>query len=107
MGGLIVEKVSWRFIFWIISVAHAALQIFGLFFHYESYGPKILADKVQYLISKTGNQYLHTQWTSPRASILSTLWLNIKRPFVMLTTQPAIQALGLYRAYFYGVKYLM
>ena len=107
VGGLIVERVSWRFIFWIISIVHATLQIIGLVFHRESYVPKILADEVGRLKSKTGNPNLHTQWTTSNTSILSTLWLNIKRPFIMLTTQPAIQAIGLYRAYFYGIKYLM
>lgn len=107
VGGLIVESISWRFIFWIISIAHVVLQIVGLIFHHESYVPKILADEVRRLKSRTGNSNLHTKWMTRNASILSTLWLNIKRPFIMLTTQPAIQAIGLYRAYFYGVKYLM
>ena len=88
-------------------MAHALLQTIAFFYLDETYAPKILGDRTERLRKSSGNDLLHTQWTLSSQSLTSRLSTNIVRPVIMLSTQPAIQVLGLYRAYFYGVKYLL
>lgn len=107
MGGFITQHVSWPYIFWAVSIADAVVQVLGFFFLRETYAPKILADKAERLRRTTGNPKLHTEWQKPEHGLGHVLRKNLVRPFIMLTTQPAIQTLALYRAYFYGIKYLV
>ncbi|KAI9885714.1 MAG: hypothetical protein M1823_002479 [Watsoniomyces obsoletus] len=107
VGGFITQNVSWPYIFWAVSIADAVVQLIGFFFLQETYAPKILADKAKRLRRKTGNAKLHTEWQHPGQGLRHVLRKNLVRPFIMLSTQPAIQTLALYRAYFYGVKYLI
>lgn len=73
----------------------------------ETYAPKILGVKAKKLRQETGNKDLRTKWEEPGRTFFSMLKTNLSRPFIMLFTQPAIQALALYRAYLYGLMYLV
>ncbi|KFH40441.1 putative transporter -like protein [Hapsidospora chrysogenum ATCC 11550] len=73
----------------------------------ETYRPKILANKAKRLRKETGNRDLHTEFDSPDSSLARLLTKNLARPFIMLLTQPTIQLTGLYRAYLYGLMYLV
>lgn len=106
-GGFIAQLTTWRWIFWSTSIADAAVQILGFLFLRETYAPKILAQKAKRLRKETGNLDLHTQWQSPDRTFWKILRTNLVRPFIMLFTQPCIQALALYRAYLYGLMYLV
>lgn len=73
----------------------------------ETYAPAILAKKAKKLRKTTGNQNLRTKYQNPDHSFAKILRKNLVRPFIMLGTQPAIQVMALYRAYLYGVMYLV
>jgi hypothetical protein len=106
-GGFITEHTTWRWVFWATSIADAGVQIVSVLFLNETYAPKILAVKAKKLRRDTGNNDLHTQWETPDRTFFMILRTNLVRPFIMLFTQPAIQALALYRAYLYGLMYLV
>ncbi|KAK2736183.1 hypothetical protein FQN57_000857 [Myotisia sp. PD_48] len=106
-GGFIAQFTTWRWIFWSTSIADAGVQILAFLYLKETYAPKILAVKTKKLRKETGNNDLHTQWQSPDRTLGKILRTNMVRPFIMLGTQPAIQALALYRAYLYGLMYLV
>ncbi|EEP75722.1 conserved hypothetical protein [Uncinocarpus reesii 1704] len=106
-GGYIAQYTSWRWIFWATSIFDAAIQIGSFIFLSETYAPKILAVKAKRLRRETGNPHLHTQWETPDRTLAQILRKNLVRPLIMLSTQPAIQVLGLYRAYLYGLMYLV
>ena len=101
------QYTTWRWIFWSVSIADAGVQLLAFLFLQETYAPKILAVKAKKLRQETGNNSLHTKWESPEHSFGQILRKNLVRPFIMLGTQPAIQALALYRGYQYGIMYLV
>ncbi|KAM0543850.1 hypothetical protein ACHAPJ_012087 [Fusarium lateritium] len=88
-------------------IADAVVQVLAFLFLQETYPPKILKIKARKLRKSTGNKALHTEFEQRDKTFLSLLANNLKRPFIMLFTQPAIQITALYRAYLYGLMYLV
>lgn len=88
-------------------MADAVVQILSFLFLRETYAPKILAKKKKKLQKETGNQMLYTEYDEPDRTFPQLLRKNLVRPFRMLFTQPAIQAIALYRGYQYGLMYLV
>jgi hypothetical protein len=99
--------MSWNWIFWVVSIADALVQVLAFLFLPETYAPKILAVRARKLRLETGNKALHTQYDKPDQSFARFLGESLKRPLMMLLTQPVIQFTGLYRAYLYGLMYLV
>ncbi|KAF4455990.1 multidrug resistant [Fusarium albosuccineum] len=106
-GGYLTQYMNWRWIFWVVSMADAVVQVLAFLFLQETYPPKILKVKANRLRKETGNKALHTEYESPDRTFLQSLRKNLMRPFIMLFTQPAIQITALYRAYLYGLMYLV
>lgn len=107
MGGYLTQYSTWRWAFWGTSILDLMLQIACLFLLKETFAPAIMAKKVAALKQQTGNQRLHTQWQGPDDTTKELIMKSLIRPFIMLTTQPALQAMTLYRAYQYGLMYLV
>lgn len=99
--------MNWRWIFWVVSIADALVQVLAFLFLSETYRPKILANKARGLRKETGNKDLYTEFDRPDRSFGKLLGKSLARPFIMLLTQPTIQLTGLYRAYLYGLMYLV
>lgn len=72
----------------------------------ETFAPAILSTKAKQLRQKTGNTALYTKWQGPEHATQKMIMKSLVRPFIMLTTQPALQTMALYRAYQYGLMYL-
>lgn len=88
-------------------MADALVQLLAFCFLRETYAPKILATKKRKMQKLTGNPKFHTEYDRPDRTFGQVLRKNLIRPFRMLFTQPAIQALSLYRGYQYGLMYLV
>lgn len=106
-AGYLVQYLNWRWIFWTVSIADALVQVLAFLFLAETYAPKILSVKAKKLRKETGNEKLHTEYEGPDRTLGKTLSKALVRPFLMLFTQPALQVTALYRAYLYGLMYLM
>ncbi|KAJ4340247.1 hypothetical protein N0V95_007541 [Ascochyta clinopodiicola] len=106
-GGFISENTTWRWCFYATTIFTAVVQCFGVAFLQETYAPKLLAWKRDKLIKETGNTALHTEFDSPDKTLATTLKIAMKRPFILLGTQPILQVLACYMAYLYGLMYLM
>ncbi|KAL2065353.1 hypothetical protein VTL71DRAFT_3023 [Oculimacula yallundae] len=104
-GGYLVQYASWRWSFYIVSIAGAVVQLAGFFIFRETYAPILLHRRCKKLQKSTGNQELYTQFHSVKFSELLRKSLN--RPFKMLGTQPIVQVLSLYVAFLNGILYLM
>lgn len=106
-GAFISQHISWRWIFYVTTIADAAIQCAGLFLLRETYAPVLLRWRKERLIKETGNTALYTDYDDASASVLRKLATASVRPFRMLLTQPIIQVLGLYMMYLYGLMYLV
>ncbi|SPO04996.1 related to multidrug resistant protein [Cephalotrichum gorgonifer] len=106
-AGYMTQYLNWRWIFWTVSIADALVQILCFFLLHETYAPKILLAKAKRLRRDTDNPKLHTEYETPDRTFSQTLRKNLARPFIMLFTQPALQITALYRAYLYGLMYLV
>lgn len=108
-GGFITTHVSWRWIFYAASIADAGVQLAGLFFLRETYMPTILRARAARRRRETGNSAFHSEWerSGGAANIAHVLAIALRRPFILLATQPIVQMLALYMAYVYGLMYLV
>lgn len=106
-GAFITENTTWRWAFYVVSIADALIQLSGLFFLRETYPPKLLHVKANKLRKETGNAALHTEYEHPERSFAITMERALIRPFKLLGTQPIVQALAVYMAYLYGLMYLV
>ncbi|KJX97714.1 hypothetical protein TI39_contig468g00008 [Zymoseptoria brevis] len=107
MGGYMTQFVTWRWVFWATSIFDGVVQIACVVLLKETHHPTILKNKAKRLRKTTGNPDLHTKWDGPDHSMKKLLMKSLVRPFIMLTTQPALQAMALFRGYQYGLMYLV
>ncbi|ETN43755.1 uncharacterized protein HMPREF1541_02914 [Cyphellophora europaea CBS 101466] len=106
-GGYITLHTTWRWIFWATSIVDTLIQVFAFLFLNETYHPAILGEVCKHKQKETGNMRLHTKWQTPDKTFRQLLRRAMLRPFLMLATQPALQAMAIYRAYGYGLMYLI
>jgi multidrug resistance protein len=107
IGAYVTQRVSWRWVFWVISIASGCFQAIALLFLTESYPPKLLSNKAKRLRIETGNQALHTQYEEPDRTLPKLLKTNLVRPVKLLSTQVIIQILSLLMALSYGIMYIV
>ncbi|KAH8660469.1 putative MFS multidrug transporter [Xylariales sp. PMI_506] len=106
-GGFISENTTWRWVFYATSIATGVIQIAGLFFLSETYGPRILKARAKQTRKATGDPSYQTEEERQNKTLSQSLQTSLVRPFRLLTTQPIVQVLALYMAYIYGLNYLM
>lgn len=107
MGGYLTQYTTWRWVFWATSIFDALVQVACFFLLKETFAPTILANRAAHLQKGTGNTQLHTKWQGPEHSMNKLIMKSLFRPLIMLGTQPALQAMALFRAYQYGLMYLV
>lgn len=101
-----VEKTTWRWGFWSISIANVFVQIVCFVYIRETYAPRILGQKAARLRIETGKEGLYTKWDDPDRTLMKLYARAFSRPWKLLLTQPMIQVLAVYNAYNYGLLYL-
>lgn len=106
-GGFIAENTTWRWVFYATSIADALIQLAGLFFLRETYGPRILRDRARQLRKDTNDESYQTEAELQKKTLPEVLRSSLIRPFRLLLTQPIVQVLALYMAYVYGIMYLV
>ncbi len=107
-GGFIAENTTWRWTFYSVSCFDGLIQTLGIFFLQETYAPVLLQRKKIKLIKSSGNDALHTRYDNDASHTLKAKFqTSFTRPFILLFTQPIIQALAIYMAIVYGMTYLL
>ena len=124
IGGWIAQYARWEWVFWIVSIADACLQIAGFvgilagltrcsltfsgskIFLEETYAPQLLKKKASAIRKATGNQRIRSIFESPDRHWRTVMVRGIVKPIVFLATEPIVQVFGLYMAVLYGVLYL-
>lgn len=109
-GAYISQGVNWRWIFFSTSIFTVLVQVTAVLFLAETYAPAILAKKAKQVRKEIKDVQpevvVRTEYeTGDRFSKI--LRKRLILPFIMMFTHPATQAPSIYRAYLYGVMYLM
>lgn len=106
-GGFIAESTTWRWVFYSTSIADGVIQLMGLFFLRETYGPRLLKDRAKKLRKETGDETYQTEVEMQKKTLAQVLRTALIRPFRLLLTQPIVQCVACYMAYMYGIIYLV
>jgi hypothetical protein len=83
------------------------IQLVGIFYLQETYGPKLLHTKAKRLRQSTGNNTYRSEYELSNDTLPNKLATSMVRPFRLIATQPIIQALALYQAYIYGLTFIV
>ncbi|KAI0782991.1 MFS polyamine transporter [Abortiporus biennis] len=113
-GGWMSQKLTWRWSFYVSTIADAFVQLLGLFYLQETYAPLLLerkAAKIHAQLDPEKAQRYHTIRTIYQSAEPVT-WKHIMsksliRPFVLFAQEPIIQLFGIYMAFVYGSNYLV
>lgn len=103
-GGLIVENLSWRWVFWVLTIVCSTNTLLGIFFLKESYAPVILeARQASYQSSHpSSNSHFEGQDDRP---FRTKLFHSMLRPLRILFTQPIVFTMAVYQAILFGTNY--
>ncbi|KAF2795314.1 major facilitator superfamily transporter, partial [Melanomma pulvis-pyrius CBS 109.77] len=106
LGGLMVQEVNWRWLFYVLSIFDTFILILFIFFLPETHAQTILSRKAAALRKETGEAYYTPEnLVSPR--ITERLKVGLVRPFRLLFTQPVIQVVALILAIQFGLLYIV
>ncbi|KAI9825596.1 MAG: hypothetical protein M1819_000492 [Sarea resinae] len=106
-GAFITQSMSWRWVFYFVSIADLVLQFLAAVFLRETYPPILLDKRRRQLAKSTGNTRLRTPFDRDgREGFSALLRRNLLRALRLLATQPIVQVLAIYLAYVYGLMYL-
>ncbi|KAI1336730.1 MFS multidrug transporter-like protein [Xylariaceae sp. FL0016] len=107
VGAFMAESISWRWIFWATSIFDVWVQVTAFCFLDETYAPSILAKKAARIRKETGNDAIRTQYDDPDKTFSAIVRRRLVLPFIMFVAHPAVQAPSIYRAFLYGIMYLV
>ena len=103
-GGVIVTRLNWRWIYWILLIVCAVNTAVGWLFLRETYAPVILGWRKQRLVDEdeTGKKY-HYDGEDDRP-VVTKLRVSMKRPLAIFV-QPIVFVMSLYQALIFGTTY--
>ncbi|KZV92010.1 MFS general substrate transporter [Exidia glandulosa HHB12029] len=105
-GGFIVETIGFKYVFVIVSALGGISLIIGIPVLRETYAPVII-ERRAIRLAKAAEARGEKVTVPKPSSIKNVLWLNLSRPFTLLTRSITCFMLSLYTAYLYGLLYLM
>lgn len=108
IGGYICQARGWRWVLWTLCIVNGSIAFLGSFMYLETYAPALLRKKAIKLRKETGNENWHTiHELSNKETLAESMWTSVKRPIIMLFTNPLVIGLGSFMAFIYGFLYLM
>ncbi|KAF2220363.1 major facilitator superfamily domain-containing protein [Elsinoe ampelina] len=105
-GAFVAQDVSWRWVFWIISIAAGVCTVFCLIFMRETYAPVLLDRKAKKVRAETGNPLYKTMYDTgdtPKDVFVKAL----SRPTLMFVKSPTVFIFTMYLSIIYGFTYLL
>jgi len=102
LGGVIVQRLGWRWIFWIVGIICLINTLCGYLFLKETYAPVILAwRKAKYERDEGARARYSGQDDRPMASKVAS---SLYRPLRILA-QPIVLIMSIYQALIFGTTY--
>ncbi|KAG1741327.1 major facilitator superfamily domain-containing protein [Suillus lakei] len=107
MGGFLAESVGIQYDFYVVVAMCGIAAVLGIPLMRESYAPviRLRREKISRDPEKAAGG--HPVLTAHQMNKWAYLWINLKRPIILLTRSFICFILSLYMALIYGVYYLM
>lgn len=103
LGGMIMQHLNWRWIFWILTIICTINVSMGFIFLEETYKPVLLARrKIELEKLKGGTYYFEGEDDRP---LNTKLYFSIQRPVRILFTQPIVFTMATYQALCFAITY--
>ncbi|KAL8388792.1 hypothetical protein RB595_008931 [Gaeumannomyces hyphopodioides] len=106
-GAFVTQDSDWRWIFWGTSIFSTVAVGLAFTCLDESNHRVLLERRAKRLREETGNKNLHTPFHTPGQTESEWMIKKICLPFIMLVCHPVVQVPFSYRAYLFGIMYLI
>lgn len=105
-SGFIAENVGWRWVEGVMTLFTGASFILGSIVIPETYAPYLLRQRAKRLTNLTGAHYSdNVSLESGPVSVKAVFSTALRRPWVLLFTEPVVTLLSIYMALIYGTLY--
>ena len=100
---MLVQHLSWRWVFWFLAIICTVNTILGFLFLKESYAPAILESRKQKYEETEGGKFrIVNQDDRPFSTRLIS---SMQRPLKILFTQPIVLTMAVWQAILFGTTY--
>ncbi|VDC02267.1 unnamed protein product [Peniophora sp. CBMAI 1063] len=106
-GWLAVAGVSWRWLFWILTIFSGVCLTVTIFTLPETYKPVLLRQKAQKIRKDTGDERFYAPLETHKESIGQRAEKILLMPFKVFFQEPVLIALTVYMSFMYGCLYLL
>jgi hypothetical protein len=107
LGGFISENAGWRWVHGTCGIAIAVTGSLGVIFVPETYGPVLLARKVNHLIKQDGKRYISVLEKNQSKMHPSEVFRKaLVRPWIFLILEPIVLVACIYMAIIFGTVYM-
>ena len=108
IGGFVVQRASWRWVFWATSAFQGVVVVVSFVVFRETHAPTILARQARKLRKDTGDsRYRAASADEKERPFLTVLLTHLTRPLRLLLFHPIIQIQTIVSGYNYGLLYLI
>lgn len=117
VGGIVAERLSWRWVFWVLVILSSFLSLFFLAFSRETYAPVLLQRKTDRLRRQRQRRQQNNNNNNTAALLRSKLDAGltprelflraILRPFKLLVFSPICAICNVFVGIAYGYLYIM
>ncbi|KAJ5369459.1 hypothetical protein N7509_014071 [Penicillium cosmopolitanum] len=104
-GGFLSESQGWRWVFWLMTIMSGLVTAASFLILEETYSPVLLQRKATLMQKETGNAIYVPR--NPEIPLAGKVWQAMRRPIVLLGTNPIVIIASIYLAIVYGVTYLL
>lgn len=111
LGGLILEHLSWPWLFWILLIISGTITLISAVFLRETYAPTILHARKTHLErksasnSRNGNVKKYHYKNEDHRPLYQKICWSMKRPLKILFTQPIVLIMAAYQALIFSTTY--
>jgi multidrug resistance protein len=104
LGGVIVQRLGWRWIFWVLTIVCSVNTIAGWVFLRETYAPVILANRKKQMEKDLGVSNKYTYKGEDNRPMWRKLLHSLYRPLRILM-QPIVLTMSIYQAIIFATTY--
>jgi MFS family permease len=108
IGGFLGMTEGWRWVHGLMAIWSGVILVITVCLVPETYPPVLLRKRAERLSKMTGKVYMsRTDIDQGKTSLGEAFATGLKRPWILLFTEPIVLLLSLYHAIIYGILYML